>query len=250
MGNAMLPTKILIPVIILSVIGMCLQGIFIAVEHKEKYVAAAVLKGTAAMIFVIIGFIGYKNLLKCANAYNTDITQGLTKSVCFMICLGLFCGMLGDVLLALRFVFKSVKNKVFLTGTVVFFIGHILYIIALLPMSVNLWKSVLIGTAVAAIILVAVYKVIDVKLVFKFFGIFYIEAVVVMTAIAIGNRIAVDSAFRTWYAVGAVLFTVSDVVMIINSFGKNHRFFQRIMNLSLYYLGQLLIATSLFFIYN
>lgn len=240
--------NMLIPVLAMSIIGMIIQGIFIAVEHKDKFVAAAILKGTAALIFVIIGFMGYMNFLSSDGASNTDATQGLTKTVCLMICLGLVFGMGGDVLLALRFVFKSKLQKYFLAGILIFFIGHILYMVALIPMSVNLVKCIIIGAIIAAVLLVVIYKTMEVKPAFQIFGFFYIEAVVIMTAIAIGNRIAVDSAFRTWYAVGAVLFTVSDVVMIFNTFGKTQKFFLRIMNLSLYYVGQLLIAASLFFV--
>lgn len=115
-------------------------------------------------------------------------------------------------------------------------------------MSVNLVKCIIAGAIIAFILLIVIYKTMEVKPAFQIFGLFYIEAVVIMTAIAIGNRIAVDSAFRTWYAVGAVLFTVSDVVMIFNTFGKTQKFFLRIMNLSLYYVGQLLIAASIFFV--
>lgn len=235
-------------VLFLAIVGMILQGTFIVVEHKCKYVAAAILKGSAALVFVIIGFIGYLNFLKSSGASNVDATKGLTKTVCLMICLGLLFGMFGDVLLALRFIFKSMAQKVFLAGTFVFFIGHILYMVALIPMSENLVISILIGAVVAAVLLIIMYKTMNLKMAFKIFGIFYIEAVVIMTAIAIGNRIAVNSAFRTWYAVGAVLFTISDVVMIFNTFGKTQKFFLRIMNLSLYYVGQLLIAISIFLI--
>ena len=238
----------LMVVIVLAVIGMILQGVFIAVEHRDKFVAAVVLKGTAALLFVIIGFMGYKNLLDLAGDSQGNSLGGLTKSICLMISLGLFFGMLGDVILALRFVFTSITPKLFLTGTVVFFIGHIMYMVALIPMCENLVICILIGTVAAAVILIIMFKLIEVKTVFIIFGCVYIEAVVVMTAISIGNRIAVNSAFRTWFAVGAVLFTISDIVMIYNSFGKKQNFFLRIMNLSLYYIGQLLIATSLFFV--
>lgn len=240
--------NMLIPVLTLSIIGMIIQGIFIAIEHKDRFVAAAILKGTAAMIFVIIGFIGYRNFLTSYGASNTDATQGLTKNVCLMIWLGLVFGMAGDVLLALRFVFKEKLHKFFLSGILIFFIGHIFYMIAIIPMSVNLVKCIIAGAIIALILLVVIYKTMEVKPAFQIFGLFYIEAVVIMTAIAIGNRISVDSAFRTWYAVGAVLFTVSDVVMIFNTFGKTQKFFLRIMNLSLYYVGQLLIAASIFFV--
>ena len=41
-------------------IGIILQALFIKVEHDEKYVAADILKGSAALMFVIVGFLGMK----------------------------------------------------------------------------------------------------------------------------------------------------------------------------------------------
>ena len=40
----------------LVVIGFVLQILFIKVEHEEKYVLADVLKGSASLMFVIIGW--------------------------------------------------------------------------------------------------------------------------------------------------------------------------------------------------
>jgi len=46
---------------------------------------------------------------------------------------------------------------------------------------------------------------------------------------------------------GAVAFLISDIVLIFNTFGKETKFSMRITNLSFYYIGQLLIAISLYF---
>ena len=48
--------------------------------------------------------------------------------------------------------------------------------------------------------------------------------------------------------VGALLFLVSDVVLILNTFGAESRRSLRITNIALYYVGQLLIALSLRFL--
>ena len=48
------------------------------------------------------------------------------------------------------------------------------------------------------------------------------------------------------YAIGAVLFMVSDIVLIFNTFSGKTRFSMRITNLSLYYIGQMMIALCLF----
>ena len=91
--------NIMTAIIILAVIGMIIQGCFIAVEHKEKYVLADILKGCAAFMFVCIGFISY---LKVTN-----------DSLGLKIVVGLVFGMIGDILLNLRFVLKENGQKAF-----------------------------------------------------------------------------------------------------------------------------------------
>lgn len=221
-------------IILLCILGMAIQAAFIAVEHREKYVGAVCLKGSASLVFIMVGIIAY------ASAGD--------KSFAKPVLIGLILGGVGDVFLNLRFVFEKIGQKIFLVGIAAFLAGHILYLAALIPQSENLLVCIVIGVIVAAAILAYIFKTMEVKLAFKIFGIFYIGAVVLMTAVAIGNLIAAPSAARWLYAIGAVLFTVSDVVLIFNTFGSETKFSLRITNLSLYYLGQLLIANSLFFI--
>lgn len=221
-------------IILLCILGMAIQAAFIAVEHKEKYVGAVCLKGSASLVFIMIGIIAY--------------AAAGDKSFAKPVLIGLILGGVGDVFLNLRFVFEKAGQKIFLVGIAAFLAGHILYLAALIPQSENLLVCIVVGVIVAAAILAYIFKTMEVKLAFKIFGIFYIGAVVLMTAVAIGNLVAAPSTARWLYAIGAVLFTVSDVVLIFNTFGSETKFSLRITNLSLYYLGQLLIANSLFFI--
>lgn len=221
-------------IIPLCLVGMAVQAAFIAVEHKEKYVGAVCLKGLASLIFIIVGIAAF----------------GASRDTQFakLVLIGLILGGVGDVLLNLRFVFEKVGQKIFLAGIAAFLAGHILYLVALIPQSDSLLVCVIIGAVIAAAILTYIFKTMEVKPAFKIFGVVYIGAVVLMTAVAIGNLLAAPSASRWLYAIGAVLFTVSDIVLIFNTFGSETKFSLRITNLSLYYLGQLLIANSLFFI--
>lgn len=220
------------------IIGIILQGIFIAVEHKQKYVAAVILKGCASIAFCIFGLFGF--LIH----YGDGCTNPLPK----FVMLGLLFGALGDILLNLRFVFEKIGQKIFLAGIAAFLTGHILYLVALVPLSESLLVSIICGVVVAAVILTVIFKSFEVKPAFKIFGIVYIGAVVLMTSIAIGNCITGNfETYAVLYAIGAVLFTVSDVVLIFNTFGPTTKFSLRITNLSLYYIGQLLIASSLLF---
>ena len=216
-------------------VGALLQLSFILVEHKEKYVPAVILKGLASVCFVILGLLSF----------------GICENVKFgrMVLLGLIFGALGDILLNLRFVIKGKAQLVFLAGIAAFLVGHILYLVALIPLSASPLVCVIIGLVLAAVLLAIIFKKFEVKIAFKIFGIFYIGAISIMTVMAIGNFLALAGNFnRILYAVGALAFLISDVVLIFNTFGKETKFGMRITNLAFYYLGQILIALSIFFI--
>ncbi len=218
----------------LVVIGFVLQILFIKVEHEEKYVLADILKGSASLMFVIIGYLAY-----------TRVNNPFNKLFFY----GLIFGMIGDILLNLRFVFKKNGQKIFLVGILAFLIGHILYLLALLPQARAPWLYYFAaaGALAAAGLLIYIFKTMDVKPAFKIFGVFYLGAVFIMSAIAIGITIFIPSTRSLVYAVGAVLFTASDVVLIFNTFSGVTKFSMRITNLLLYYIGQILIAVSLFY---
>ena len=207
---------------ILIVLGCVLQGLFIKTEHEEKYLTADILKGAAAMMFVLIG-------LSAEGSGPGD----------HLFVAGLIFGMIGDILLNLRYVFPKQGQKIFLGGIVAFLIGHLLYLAGLIPQASSpwLWPCVLIGAILAAGLLAYIFKTMEVKKSFKIFGVFYLGAVFIMTAIAIGIAIFSPSKRAIVYCVGALIF---------NTFSGVTKFSMRIANLSLYYAGQILIACSLF----
>ena len=219
---------------VLIAAGFMLQALFIKTEHEEKYLPADILKGLASLIFVIIGYIAYTR---------TNFVFNRT----FLIVL--VFGMIGDILLNLRYVFPKIGQKIFLAGILAFLIGHILYLAALIPQARYgwLWPCILLGALYAAGLLAYIFRTMEVKKAFRIFGVFYLGAVFIMTAIALGIAFNLPSKRSLIYAIGAVLFTASDVVLIFNTFSGTTRFSLRIANLSLYYLGQILIACSMFF---
>ncbi|MBQ1534634.1 MAG: lysoplasmalogenase [Erysipelotrichaceae bacterium] len=214
--------------------GFVLQALFIKSEHEEKYLLADILKGAASLMFVLIGYNAFQIV---NNPFNRQFFYGL-----------LF-GMIGDILLNLRYVFPKHGQKIFLAGILAFLIGHILYLVALIPQArhVWIWYCIIIGALAAGGLLAYIFKTMEVKKAFKIFGVFYLGAVFIMTAIALGIAIFTPTRRAIIYAIGAVLFTASDVVLIFNTFSGVTKFSLRITNLTLYYIGQILIACSLFF---
>lgn len=241
----------------LIIIGCLLQGIFIAVEHRKHYVGAVVLKGLASVVFCVIGFLAFRYAgFVCGLSSNSELVSMAGKMVeknflmgiAKLIFAGLILGAVGDILLNLRFVFEKLGQKIFLAGIAAFLAGHIVYLISLIKLSESIIVCCVCGIVLAAVLLTIIFKTFDVKIAFKIFGIFYIGAVCLMACFAVGNYISIKSVNSLIYAIGAVLFLVSDVVLIFNTFGSTQKFGYRITNLSLYYAGQILIAISLFFI--
>lgn len=210
--------------------GVILQTVFILAEKQKKYGLATILKGSASIVFILVG-------LFCGLAADADFTR--------FVLIGLICGAAGDVLLELRNVWPKIGSKIFLFGILVFMAGHVFYLIALLRVCVNPLTPVVIGAIAAALLLWWILSTVSAKPAFKIFGVFYIGAVVIMTAVACANAIAAPDLRNILFAAGALLFTASDVILIFNTFGKQETFALRVANLGLYYIGQILIALTI-----
>ena len=215
----------------LLLIPLCLilAGFFLQQEKREKYVPAVVLKGLASLCFALLGLL---------------LRDGSRMAA--LIVIGLVLGCIADVLLNLRWVFK--EKLIFLVGILVFLSGHIFYLAAILPLSSNWIVCFLIGAALTALLMAWIFKRITAKKAFKIFGVFYIGAIVLLNCVAFGNLMGSPSVFTALFAAGAVFFLVSDIVLILNTFGSESRHSLRVTNIALYYVGQLLIALSLRFL--
>ena len=82
----------------------------------------------------------------------------------------------------------------------------------------------------------------------KLFGYVYLTVVIAMFSCAVALLMALGIARLTvTFLIGALLFMVSDFIMIYYSFGKKIKPL-RAINLLSYYVGQLLIASCILFI--
>ncbi len=210
---------------------LALMVIFVMEERRGRFALSVFLKGTASLCFVILGFLAKRF---CSDA-----------SLAGYVMTGLILGAIADVLLNLRFVFVKTGSVFFLGGTAVFLAGHIFYLAALLPRSPNPWLWLAVGAIFTVLVMFWIFVRITAKPAFKVFGVFYIGAVMMMACVAFGNLLAMPGAHTAVFAAGAVSFLVSDIVLILNTFGKESKFYLRMTNLTLYYLGQLAIAISL-----
>ena len=223
----------------MSNIALCaacliIAALFLAEEKRENYTTAVFLKALASLSFVILGFLARPDY------YRGSLPKLLIAGLCF--------GCAADVLLNLRHVLKKQGKLIFLVGILVFLCGHILYLAAVLPLSANWIVCVLAGLVLTALLMKWIFSRITAEKAFKIFGVVYIGAIVVLNCVAVGNLIAAPGAFTELFAAGALLFLVSDIVLILNTFGPKERFSLRVTNIALYYVGQLLIALRLLYV--
>lgn len=220
----------------LSAIGLIIQCLFIYVESKKDYVKAVILKGSASMCFLGVGI--------------TAFIFSINKTFATYILVGLILGVIGDIMLNLRFIIKNKSNIVFLGGTASFLLGHIFYIVALFTLaSIKfIYAPIIVAIAITAIVAYFIFSKLSVEKKMKIFGVVYILIVSLFMSVANYNLIISVSNASILLAVGSILFFSSDVILIFNSFGPNPKLCLRTSNLLLYFAGQLLIGFALLFI--
>ena len=216
---------------ITSILCLCLAALFMWTEKKENYMGAVILKGLASLCFVLVG-----------------VMAGNGGQLAKLIVTGLLLGCIADVLLNLRWVFPKKGQLIFLVGILVFLGGHVVYLAAILPMADNWAVCVVVGVVLTALLMKWIFSKITAKKAFKIFGVFYLGAIMLLNCVAVSNLMTAPSAFTGLFAAGALLFLISDIVLILNTFGPKSKFSLRVTNLSLYYIGQLLIAWSMLFV--
>lgn len=218
-----------------AIIGIIIQCAFIYIESKKDYIKAVILKGSASLCFLTTGIVGF--------------AASSNKVFSSLILAGLILGVIGDILLNLRFVLKNKSQLVFLIGTISFLFGHIFYIIALFLVSKAnmLYIPIIMALAITFIVGYFIFKLLKVKNELKIFGCAYILIVSLFMSIATYNLSAIVNNQTILAAVGSILFFLSDVILIFNSFGPNPKLYFRASNLILYFLGQILIGFCLLF---
>lgn len=215
---------------IFALVGLAIDIWFISSELREKMAKATVLKGLASFVFVLLGVFCY--LL-------SDTPFGK------LILIGLILGMIGDIFLNLRNQFEGGKSmKIFAVGILAFLSGHFLYIAALIKHNPGIILIALVMTAIISLLAIPALmkRVTAPSKGMKIFGYVYLVVVIAMFCCAATLLIKSGfTAFNIVFTLGALLFVVSDFIMIYYSFGKKIKAL-RVTNLLSYYVGQLLIA--------
>lgn len=181
-------------------------------------------------------------------------SNNYTSYTAFMLT-GLAFGLVGDLLIH----YPTPKKAITALGGVSFFIGHIFYIAAFSVTMKNYfpqakvldYRAVTVILALAGIgVIIALAK----KIKFGIFAVpvlFYTVVLVTMlvTAFQLTIRLQGTLSVAVTVMLGALLFVLSDATIVFLLFGgqeKNRPL--KVFNITTYFLGQILLGTSILFI--
>ena len=222
--------------IALGIILTCACGglatLFLISFKREKFINALIFKGLASMCFVVFGAVN------CFTNPHHHIEV--------LIFVGLCLGIIGDELIALCQVIPKYDKVAFVGGGSFFLIGHIFYVVALFLRGGVSW----ILLAVSFIIAAAVSIIYEKRKRFlspemKKPLVLYLGIVIFMMATAIGSFFGHLTAGTALFALGGIMFVVSDNILFAYKYGREPRFSQNIILHVAYYVAQLAIAWSI-----
>lgn len=170
-----------------------------------------------------------------------------------LIIFGGALGLVGDILLDLKGLYKQ-DESVYLRGGFIFFlVGHIFYSAAIVFQTKMKWWLVLLAIGIS--ILISFGNNWSAKITKVHFGayrkIVFIYVIFLSITMALSIIAAITSGFEKKYVlltIGAICFTLSDAVLSSTFFGRGKDgSFYLFINHFLYYAGQYLIASSVLF---
>ena len=220
----------------MAVLTTILAIIFIYCRFHKSIFRSFGMKAITGVFFIITAMTAY--LVNPSNPiYATLIVIG-----------GLF-GLLGDIFLALKSISPQHFKKLVGVGMLFFALGHVFYFISILT-STNI---TIYPFLIAIIPLVVAYFILSTKK-FSSIGSIKIPALVyyyILSTTLIQSIFgAVDGTamFSVVFMIGTCFFFVSDSLLSFMYFGGAKGRAYSIVNLSTYYIAQILIALSILFI--
>ncbi len=198
------------------------------------------LKAIASFCFILLGIAG--------------IFEGSSHAFALAVVTGLVCGLIGDIFLDLKFVYPKDETLHTFSGFGAFMLGHLFYILFLfLCFEVRL-LPLIIGIAAGIVVGFAIY--LTPKLMKLDYGKFrvissvYAGLLVFVTVYSLVLELTTGhTTTKLLFFIGIVLFLISDLILSQIYFGKDkNTTLNKILNHATYYAGQILIASSIWFL--
>lgn len=221
---------------ILSAVTAIFAALTIVLRRKGKSFDGMLCKFISSFGFMSIAFIGF-----CYNLQHP-----------FYFCLvvfGLLFGLGGDVLLGIKEIAPKYKNKLISLGTLSFLISHVFYLSAFFREEPGFSFIPLLVTAVVTAVIAVLIKVFKMKVDNKMYVLMIIYSFLIAYSAAIAGYIYFVTKRETFLIafIASLLFVFSDSVLSFVYFtptkSKN-----RLVTLELttYYIGQILMAVTVY----
>lgn len=217
--------------VILCFLSVGFSVFYLYLGFQQKNNAALAVKAIASSCFVGAGICWYRSCPDPVLARN--------------VLTGLILGAIADVVLNLRFVFNHSWKKAFFAGAIVFLAGHLFYIAALFPHCPNPALCILAGLLASMCVVYIFNRSARFKKSYKILGVCYITAIFTMAVMAFAVLYSGPTPHSAAFAAGALMFLVSDMLLISHTFKIISGQTVRVIYILLYYIAQCLIAGSL-----
>ena len=228
------------------IIGFILLGVFLYFRVKEKRVIAVIFKGLVSLMFIATALVAW------LTSQNPQSNFGV------FVLLGLAFGLAGDVLLDVKYIDLKREDIYTMSGFCAFGLGHLFYITGLFLNFYNLDSNVLfiIIPVIISLVLTVVtllmekftkirYEKMKPFVIVYGYILFFVTTIYMSTAIQGGWQVTTVNVF----AIGLIFFALSDLILNNTYFAPGFTTPAFIIsNHVFYYVGQFVIAVSLFFL--
>ena len=216
---------------------------FFLIEKVRKYsVKATIIKAVTSLLFVSLGVIGW-------------YSSGLSIFGLFVI-IALVLGLMGDIWLDLKYVFKEQDEAFTYAGFISFALGHVMYITGMflqyyvkgnpLHIIIPLCAGIIAGALTVMLEKPLKLQYGNKKLICFIYGSLLFSMVACALSLTILHKF--NSITLIMVFGGGLLFAISDLILCMTYFGEGHeRPVDIITNGITYYLAQFAIAYSLMF---
>ncbi len=211
---------------------------FLINRDRNGSVKALLYKTAASFLFILVAFTSFiVNPGQC------------TALFAVLIIMGLVCGLVGDILLDLKIMYKESSSLYQHGGMAAFLVGHLFYLAALIIYFGFSWIPLVIALVLAAIIICVS------KFLFKFnFAEHTVDTYAYSFVLAYMMTQACYAAVSRGYtactvllAAGAILFLLSDLVLSMTYYDNKDSRAYISVNHVLYYAAQFAIALSILY---
>ncbi|MBO5066357.1 MAG: hypothetical protein J6D06_09615 [Clostridia bacterium] len=224
-------------------LGLCAVIIFSIKRRPDVAVSIVTIKGIASFLFILTGLIAMTE-----NAVLPKYMGALTIA-------GACLGLIGDIVLDLKFVYPDDGNKYLKIGFMSFLFGHLFYSASLITAYGINKTNILFGAVGFAVCFIGVFiaeRILPVDMGrFRLITAIYIGVVGIAVGLAVSYSMVEHSVHTRMFVIAMIAFLISDFLLSGTYFGITEKDRKNQLAITLnhltYFIAQYLIVLSLAF---